>query len=109
MNTNTKIPQWLAELRADVQEASKAFENDNWPDAWLYIGSTPWGGSDTADWYDWSDPLLGLPVYHTPARIKHSGYDGEQQRIIPLWFGDVSNKAKTMREFELRLAKSGDF
>jgi hypothetical protein len=100
-------PDWLMKLIEDVREASLAFHGKKFPDAWLYTGKDE--GSEHEDWYDWDEPLLGLPVYHTPAWVKHSGYDGEHQHIIPLWLGDVSNKKDMMREFECRLAKSGDF
>ena len=99
-------PSWLIQLTEELREASKAFKNDEWPDAWLYLGDAE--GND-ADWYDWPDDLLGLPVHHCPAWLKHSGYDGEHQKILPVWKGDVSNKGKIIREFECRLAQSGDF
>lgn len=97
-------PKWLETLIEDVREASKAFCYDKWPDAWLYIGE-----GEEEDWYDWDAPLFGLPVYHSPAYLHHSGYNGEQQRIIPIWIGDVSGKKAIQHEFECRLAKSGDY
>tara|TARA_R110000822_G_scaffold128_2_gene566 strand:- start:292 stop:675 length:384 start_codon:yes stop_codon:yes gene_type:complete len=100
-------PSWLSELTEEVREASKAFKNE-WPDAWLYLGYSESNDAEK-DWYDWSEDLLGLPVFHCPAWLKHSGYDGEHQKILPVWKGDVSNKSGIIREFECRLAKSGDF
>jgi len=102
-----KKPDWLEELTNDVREASKAF-GKYWPDAWLYLGNDS-GSPEDGGWYDWPDPLLGLPVLHCPAWLRHSGHDGEHQRILPLWKGDVSGKTKMIREFEARLEKSGDF
>ena len=101
-------PSWLIELTEEVRSASKAFKNDEWPDAWLYLGYSESNDAEK-DWYDWSEDLLGLPVFHCPAWLKHSGYDGEHQKILPMWSGDVSNKSGVIREFECRLAKSGDF
>ncbi len=99
---------WLAILREDVRIASKAFKKDDWPNAWLYLGDTPFNDPDK-DWYDCDEPLLGLPVYHCPAFLGHSGYDGEHQMLVPLWLGDVSDKREVIKEFECRLAKSGDY
>lgn len=101
-------PNWLLELTEDVREASKAFPANKWPDAWLYLGNSPFNDADK-DWYDWDEPLLGLPVYHCPAFLQHSGYDGEHQKIVPLWRGDVSDKDLIICEFQCRLAKSGDY
>lgn len=103
-----KIPEWELKLIEDVREASKAFNLNDWPDAWLYLGHD-WGHDPDNDWYDSDRKLLDLPVYHCPATLQHSGYDGEHQHIIPLWKGDVSTKQKVIREFQMRLAKSGDF
>lgn len=100
-------PSWLIELTEEVREASKAFKNE-WPDAWLYLGDSESNDAEK-DWYDWNEDLLGLPVFHCPAWIRHSGYDGEHQKILPVWKGDVSDKSGIIREFECRLAKSGDF
>jgi len=100
-------PLWLMALTEEVREASKAFKDD-WPAAWIFLGDSESNDSGK-DWYDWPEPLLGLPVYHCPAFLRHSGYDGEHQRILPLWKGDVSGKSGIIREFECRLAKSGDF
>ena len=105
----TDKPDWLLQLTEDVRRASKAFRTEaDWPDAWLMLGEGLPGAS-AEQWYDWDEPLLGLPVYHAPAWLTHSGYDGEHQVIIPLWKEDVSNKAAIQREFECRLADSGDF
>lgn len=101
-------PCWLVALIEDIREASKAFPSDGWPDAWLYLGGSESNDIDK-DWYDWHEPLLGLPVYHCPAWLRHSGYEGEHQHILPLWHGDVSDKNAIIREFECRLARSGDF
>ena len=103
-----KKPDWLEKLTEDVREASKAFGKD-WPDAWLYLGHDFGNDAADADWYDWPEPLLGLPVLHCPAWLRHSGHDGEHQHILPLWTGDVSDKSKVIREFEARIEKSGDF
>lgn len=100
-------PQWLIDLTEDVREASKAFKG-NWPDAWLYLGKIE-GNEPEKDWYDWPEDLLGIPVYHCPAWLMHSGYDGEHQKILPLWKEDVSDKRSVIREFECRLANSGDY
>jgi hypothetical protein len=107
MNEETnKKPEWLTKLIDDVREASRAFKSEKeWPEAWLYLGEY---GDDT-DWYDWDETLLGLPVYHCPAWLRHSGCDGEHQRILPLWRGDVSGKGSVIREFQCRLAHSGDY
>jgi hypothetical protein len=97
---------WLRNFRADVREACKAFPTQaDWPQAWLLLD-----GEEPDEWYD-CEELLGLPVYRTRAYLTHSGHDGEQQPVIPLWLGDVSSvKYYDMRrEFEARLAKSGDF
>jgi len=106
MSTNQK-PQWLIDLTEEVREASKAFKG-NWPDAWIYLGENE-GNFPDNDWYDCDEDLLGIPVYHCPAWLKHSGCDGEHQKILPLWKEDVSNKLEIIREFECRLAKSGDY
>ena len=96
-------PDWLLELTKNVRRASRAFKTEkDWPDAWLMLGGDE-------DWYDCDVPLLDRPVYHSPAWLTHSGYDGEHQRIVPLWYGDVSDKGRVQREFECRLADSGDF
>jgi hypothetical protein len=102
----TSTPEWLRTLIDDVREASKAFPDERWPDAWLFIGEQP---VNPEEWYDWDQPLLGRPVFHSPAWITHSGYDGNHQKIVPLWYGDVSDLKSVIREFECRLAKSGDF
>lgn len=105
----TVTPVWLHQLINNVRRASQAFKSDSdWPDAWLFLGEGPPGAS-TEEWYDWPQPLLGRPVFHSPAWLTHSGYDGDHQSIIPLWYGDVSNKSGIQREFECRLADSGDF
>lgn len=96
-------PQWHKDLSDELREACKAFTGKQFPDAWLYLGE------NEEDWYDSDALLLGLPVYHCPAFLTHSGHDGEQQKIIPLWHGDVSGKYAMIREFECRLAKSGDY
>ncbi len=100
---NQQPPQWHRDLSGELREACKAFTGRQFPDAWLYLGE------NEEDWYDWDAPLLGLPVYHCPAFLAHSGYDGEHQRIVPIWKGDVSGKRDMAREFECRLAKSGDY
>jgi hypothetical protein len=92
-------------LEQELHFACIAFDNKNFLDAWLYLGLE---GKDD-DWFDHDNSLFGRPIYHTPYFLKHSGHDGEQQRIIPLWFGDVSTKLDLKREFESRLANSGDY
>lgn len=99
-------PEWLEKLTEEVRDASKAFPENGWPDAWLFLGESE---SNSEEWYDWDEPLLGLPVYHHGTWLSHSGYDGEHQKIVPLWKGDTSNKQMIMREFYCRIAKSGDF
>jgi hypothetical protein len=102
----TEYENWLRNFRDDVREACKAFkEAADWPKAWLLLD-----GEEPDEWYEPED-LLGLPVYRTRAHLEHSGHDGEHQTVIPLWLGDVSNAnyATMRREFEARLAKSGDF
>lgn len=102
-----KSKRQLDQFRADVREACKAFPTPaDFPQAWLMLD----GGDDGEYWYEYEE-LFGIPVYRTPARLTHSGHDGEPQTVIPLWLGDVSsNKHYNMRrEFEARLAKSGDF
>jgi hypothetical protein len=94
------VPDWLRELTEQVRKASKCLEDD-WPQAWLYLGSEP---GTPEDWYDWPEPLLGLPVYHSPAWLTHSGRSGEHQRIIPLWNGDCSVRKDVIRQFERGLA-----
>jgi hypothetical protein len=105
--TPLKKPEWLIELTEDVRRASMAFDGD-WPDAWIYLGESEDTGQDE-DWHDWDEPLLGLPVYHCPSWLRHQGHDGMHQKILPLWEGDVSCKSAIIREFECRLADSGDF
>lgn len=103
------MPVWLRQLMDNVRRASKAFKTDaDWPDAWLMLGDGP-PGTAAMDWYDWTEPLLGRPVFHSPAWLQHSGYDGDHQMIVPLWFGDIGDKGSIQREFECRLAGSGDF
>lgn len=92
----------MVQLKEDVREASKAFPPHEWPNAWLFLGDAE------MEWYD-SNLLLGLPVYHSPAFLKHSGHDGEPAKVVPLWDEDVSGKDLVVREFFARLAKSGDF
>jgi hypothetical protein len=96
-------PKWLLNLTEEVRRASLCFSQDKFPNAWLYLGESE------DDWYDWPETLLGLPVFHCKSFLTHSGYDGEHQKIVPLWYGDVSDKDKVVREFECRLANSGDF
>ena len=96
-------PQWHKDLSDELREACKAFVGKQSPDAWLYLGT------DSEDWYDSDALLLGIPVYHCSASLQHFGYDGEPQKIVPLWKGDVSGKRAMIREFECRLAKSGDY
>lgn len=99
-------PDWLRSLRERVRIASRAFPTeDDWPDAWLYLGNC----GDNEKWYDWDQPLLGRPVYHSPAWLQHCGYDGQHQEIVPLWSGDVFGRESAIREFQCRLAESGDF
>ena len=101
-----RYQQFLKLFRDDVREACRAFkESTDWPQAWLMLD-----GDDSDEWYD-CEELLGLPVYRTRASLTHSGHDGEPQAVIPLWLGDVSSSkyAEMRREFEARLAKSGDF
>lgn len=109
--TETQTPreryqQWLNEFEDAVREACKAFPDADRPHAWLIFDPD----DEDENWYE-PDELCGLPVYRTPARLTHSGYDGEHQTVIPLWLGDVSRAKydKMRREFEARLAKSGDF
>jgi hypothetical protein len=97
---NARSPDWLIELTEQVRYASKCLVSD-WPDAWLYLGSEPGGGED---FYDSQDTLFELPVYHSPAWLQHSGRSGEHQKIVPLWFGDCSNRKEIMRRFERLLA-----
>ena len=106
--TSEKYQQQLDQFRSDVREACKAFPTvGDFPHAWLMLDGN---GSDDEFWYEYEE-LFGLPVYRTRASLTHSGHDGEHQTVIPLWLGDVSRaKYDTMRrEFEARLAKSGDF
>lgn len=101
-------PEWRRRLVDEVREASRAFKTDaDWPDAWLYLGHEP--NCADNDWYDWDEGLFGLPVYHCPAWLTHSGHDGEHQHILPLWHGNVSDKSGVIREFCARLAASGDY
>lgn len=104
--TPEQYQQRLESFITDVRDACKAFKTrEDWPQGWLLID----GGED--EWYDVGDNLFGIPVFRTPARLTHSGHDGEGQVIIPLWPGDVSGDKfwKMRREFEARLAKSGDY
>ena len=97
MNDN----QWLRVLRDQVQHAATGMEND-WPDGWLYLGKS----DDTND--DWFDgiELLGLPVYHCPALLTHSGPSGESQIILPIWRGEPTpGRWAAMHTFEKRLAE----
>lgn len=103
--TREQYQQWLNQFRHDVRMACRAFrEPTDWPQAWLMLDG------DSDEWYD-AEELLGLPVYRTRASLTHCGHDGEPQAVIPLWLGDVSGSryAEMRREFEARLAKSGDF
>ena len=98
----------LESFLADVRDACKAFKTrEDWPKGWLLID----GGEE--EWYDVGESLFGIPVFRTPARLTHSGHDGEGQVIIPLWQKEISDQdpkfARIRREFEARLAKSGDF
>jgi hypothetical protein len=103
-----KRPDWLVELHDELLQACKAFTNETFPDAWLYLGRNP--GHRDNDWYDREELLFGKPVFHATPWLKHcSAADGEPQHIIPLWFGDVSDKDRIIREFECRLGKTGDF
>ena len=95
---------WLKELTERVREASKAFKRpEDWPDAWLYFGKNV-----GEDWYDCDQPLLGRPVFHG-VLVSASGYNGEQPEIVPLWTGDTSTRCGVQREFQCRMAGSGDF
>lgn len=98
--------QRLRDFREDMREACKAFKTPaDFPHAWLMLDR------EIDEWHDVGDEFFGIPVYRTPAWLTHCGHDGEHQTVIPLWFGDVSNAnyATMRREFEARLAKSGDF
>lgn len=100
--SDTFPEHWHRDLWERVRRASVGLQK-NWPDAWLFLGD------DTLPWYDSDLLLLGLPVFQTPATLKHSGHDGEPQLIVPLWMNDPSNKVSLIREFEARLAESGDY
>lgn len=103
-----KQPDWLVELHDELREACKAFTDKTFPDAWLYLGRNP--GHRDNDWYDCEELLFGKPVYHAASWLTHVSADaGEPQHITPLWFGDVSDKDRIIREFECRLGKTGDF
>lgn len=106
--TSEKCYRQLDQFRADVREACKAFPTPgDFPQAWLMLDGC---GDNGGFWYEYEE-LFGLPVYRTRASLTHSGHDGEHQTVIPLWVGDVSSDKydKMRREFEARLAKSGDF
>lgn len=98
--------QWMRDFSDNVREACKAFKRqEDWPKAWLLLDN-----DEEHCWYD-REELLGFPVYRSNATLTHSGHDGEGQAVIPLWIGDVSHDKYRMmrREFEARLARSGDF
>jgi hypothetical protein len=104
MTSIEQYHEWVREFTDKVRDACNAFTPDDFPVAWLMLGQKQ------TQWYQ-EGTLLNRPVFRSPARLSHYGPDGEGQVITPLWLGDVSGAkfTKMRREFEARLAKSGDY
>jgi len=104
MTSTEQYQEWVREFADKVRNASDAFTPDDFPVAWLMLGEKK------TQWYQ-EGTLLNRPVFRSPASLSHCGPDGKGQVIIPLWLGDVSKTKFTemRREFEARLAKSGNF
>ena len=106
MTITTETKNWLDAFREDMREACKAFPTPaDFPHAWLMLDN------EMEDWHDVGEEFFGIPVYRTPCHLTHSGHDGEHQTVIPLWLGGEmpTKHCEMRREFEARLAKSGDF